>query len=97
MEETALLSIDVVFGPVGGPIELVSLQMPLESTVADALAASALVQRHPELGAAPAVGVWGSEKPLMHRLRDGDRVEIYRPLQVDPKEARRRRLRARQT
>jgi uncharacterized protein len=90
-----LLSIEVVFGPAAGPVELVSLHMPPESTVADALAASGLLQQHPELGASPAVGVWGSEQPLTHRLRDGDRVEIYRPLQVDPKEARRLRYRAR--
>jgi uncharacterized protein len=96
VEETGLLSIAVVFAPAGGPAALVSLQLPPESTVADALAASGLLQRHPELGAEPAVGVWGSEQPLVHRLRDGDRVEIYRPLQVDPKEARRLRLRARQ-
>jgi uncharacterized protein len=35
--------------------------------------------------------VWGRVTPLDHVLRDGDRVEIYRPLTVDPKEARRLR------
>ena len=42
------------------------------------------------------VGVYGRRVALDHLLADGDRVEIYRPLRVDPKEARRRRaLRAR--
>jgi len=37
------------------------------------------------------LGVYGREVGHDFLLRDGDRVEIYRPLQVDPKEARRRR------
>lgn len=38
------------------------------------------------------VGVWGRKKPLNHPLRDGDRVECYRPLKVDPKLARKERF-----
>ncbi|MBV8604800.1 MAG: RnfH family protein [Pelomonas sp.] len=41
------------------------------------------------------VGVWGRLRGLDQTLRDGDRIEVYRPLQVDPKEARRQRYRAR--
>jgi hypothetical protein len=37
------------------------------------------------------IGVWGRKQPLDAALRDRDRVELYRPLQVDPKEARRLR------
>ena len=37
-------------------------------------------------------GVWGRKLPPDHLLRDGDRVEIYRPLKVDPKMARRERF-----
>ena len=32
-------------------------------------------------------------RPLDHPIREGDRVEVYRPLRVDPKEARRQRYR----
>jgi putative ubiquitin-RnfH superfamily antitoxin RatB of RatAB toxin-antitoxin module len=39
------------------------------------------------------VGVWGRKARLDHVLREGDRVEIYRPLQIDPKLARRERFR----
>jgi uncharacterized protein len=91
---TGWLSIEVAFAPAAGRVELVSLRMPPGSTVADALAASGFLQRYPEIGASAAVGVWGSERAPTHRLREGERVEIYRPLQVDPKEARRERLRA---
>lgn len=39
------------------------------------------------------VGVWGRRADLDHVLRDRDRVEVYRGLKVDPKEARRVRYR----
>ena len=38
-----------------------------------------------------AVGVWGERKALDYPLQAGDRIEFYRPLQLDPKEARRAR------
>lgn len=41
---------------------------------------------------APPCGVWGRVVPLDTPLRDGDRVEVYRPLLVDPKVARRERF-----
>lgn len=42
---------------------------------------------------AAGVGVFGQSKPLREALRDGDRVELWRPLAADPKEARRQRAR----
>lgn len=38
------------------------------------------------------VGVWGKVRPYAHQLRHGDRVEIYRALQADPKDARRAKV-----
>ena len=38
------------------------------------------------------VGIFGKLKPLDANLREHDRIEIYRPLIADPKEARRRRV-----
>ena len=53
-----------------------------------------LQQVHPDLDPARcAVGVWGRKQALRDALRDRDRVEVYRPLKVDPKEARRLRYR----
>lgn len=37
------------------------------------------------------VGIWGRARPLTTPLRERDRIEVYRPLTVDPKEARRLR------
>lgn len=63
-----------------------TLELPAGSTARDALAAAGLTEVH-------AVGVFGKRVKLDHTLREGDRLEIYRPLAVDPKEARRRRAR----
>jgi hypothetical protein len=41
------------------------------------------------------VGIFGKPVAVSATLRDGDRVEIYRPLKIDPKEARRRRAETR--
>ena len=41
---------------------------------------------------AVATGVWGKVRPPHYVLRDGDRIEIYRALRADPKQARRARV-----
>ncbi len=61
------------------------------ATVGDALAASGM-EPAPEGG----VAVFGVLATVSQPLADGDRVEVLRPLQVDPKEARRKRAEARQ-
>ena len=60
------------------------------STASQALAASGLLAKFPGLVDAP-MGVWGRTCAPDHPLRDLDRVEVYRALTVDPKEARRLR------
>jgi putative ubiquitin-RnfH superfamily antitoxin RatB of RatAB toxin-antitoxin module len=42
-------------------------------------------------------GIWGKLRPLETRVREHDRIEIYRPLIADPKEARRKRARGKVT
>ncbi len=73
------------------------IALPAGATIADAIAASGL---EGELGidaSKLATGIWSKPKPRDTRLADGDRVELYRLLTADPKEARRRRAnRARQ-
>lgn len=79
-----------------GRQEVIDLDLARGASVADALAAADLAARFPgiDLGALDA-GVWGVRVPRETRLREGDRVELYRPLEADPKEARRRRARPR--
>ena len=69
------------------------LRLPEASTVADAIRASGLLEDFPDLDAAR-VGIFGRAVRPDARLSDGDRVEIYRPLVADPKEARRKRAAA---
>jgi len=87
----APLRIDVAYSPAPRQVQCVALQLPAGSTVADALRASGLLEQHGLLPDALRCGVWGRVQPPEHVLRDGDRVEAYRPLSVDPKEARRLR------
>ena len=94
--EAALLQVEVVYCPAPGHCDRVSLNLPEGACVGDAVAASGLCERH-GLPAAVETGVWGRKQPPQAPLRERDRVELYRPLQVDPKEARRQRYkRARQ-
>jgi putative ubiquitin-RnfH superfamily antitoxin RatB of RatAB toxin-antitoxin module len=77
---------------------LLALELPAGSTVADAVAASGIVERFPEIDPAAAkLGVFGKHVTRDRVLRSGDRVEIYRPLLADPKERRRKRAAKGQT
>ena len=64
------------------------LDLPQGATVADALRVCGLLP-----AAGETVGLWGRRTELSQPLREGDRVELVRPLQVDPKVARRERFR----
>jgi putative ubiquitin-RnfH superfamily antitoxin RatB of RatAB toxin-antitoxin module len=73
------------------------VRVPLQAgmTALEAVRAAALDQEFPELaGVIPALGIHGRRVEPAQLLRDGDRVEIYRPLKFDPREARRRAARA---
>ena len=72
--------------------ELVSLEMCDGSTLADAIAESGLAEKFDNFEVDPSrVGIFSQKSTLDRILRDGDRVEIYRPLIADPKEVRRQR------
>lgn len=73
--------------------ELVSIDIPDGATVLQAVEASGLLKKHPEIdpGGANKLGVYAKLVKLDAVLRDRDRVEIYRPLIADPKEVRRQK------
>ena len=84
--------VTVAFSPATQIVNEVRLRLESGATVGDALQMSGLAQQHPEVALdSLRCGVWGRPCGRDTVLRDGDRVELYRPLQVDPKEARRRR------
>jgi putative ubiquitin-RnfH superfamily antitoxin RatB of RatAB toxin-antitoxin module len=94
-DEDGLLHVEVVYSPVPRVVDQAQLRLPSGSTVEQALRASGVLDRHAlTADERLAVGVWGRRGALGDVLRDGDRVEVYRPLRVDPKEARRQRYRA---
>jgi putative ubiquitin-RnfH superfamily antitoxin RatB of RatAB toxin-antitoxin module len=68
------------------------LTVPAGTTVATAVHLSGLREEFPDIDRdAMAIGIFGKRVRLDDMLQDGDRVEIYRKLLLDPKEARRRR------
>lgn len=74
---------------------VITLRVPAGTTLGQAIIASGITQRHAELDAGSLVaGVFGEVAERGRVLREGERVEIYRPLLADPKQARRRRAAA---
>ena len=91
VDAAAALAVEVIYCPAPGVNERVTLTLALGATVADALRESGLLVRHQLNLEGLRVGVWCKSREPGAPLRDRDRVEIYRPLTVDPKEARRLR------
>jgi uncharacterized protein len=88
---SAEIHVELVYCPRPGEVDRVALTLPAGSTLADAVRASGVLVRHALVLDAVSAGVWSKARPLDSPLREHDRVELYRPLRVDPKEARRQR------
>jgi len=74
---------------------VVRLTVPRGCTVGEAVERSGLLREFPELSAdVIKMGVFGSLRKPEDLLEPGDRVELYRPLIADPKQARRQRAKA---
>ena len=86
-----MINIEVVYALPHEQV-LLKLKLPQGSTVAEAVQASGVVDKHPEINLAQnKLGIYGKLSKADAVLRDKDRVEIYRPLIADPKEVRRKR------
>ena len=84
------VAIEVVFGRPDSQ-SLVALSLEKGATVAVAIERSGLAEEYPDESIADlSAGIWGRIVDRDCVLKDGDRVEIYRPLQLDPRESRRR-------
>ncbi len=69
---------------------IVEIEYEPGMTAASAVARSGLVEAHPEIGQSELVlGIWGVQVAQDCRLQGGDRVEISRPLEADPRDMRR--------
>ncbi len=85
------INIEVVYA-LPGEQTLLKRSVPAGSTVAEALQASGVLAKHPEIDMDKnKLGIFGKLTKADAVLRDKDRIEIYRPLIVDPKEVRRKR------
>ncbi len=79
-----------------GAQQVIEVDVDAGATVRQAIVASGLLAQAPELAQDELdVGVWNQRCSLDAVLRQGDRIEVYRPLRVDPKEARRIRAEVR--
>ncbi|MFN7552292.1 MAG: RnfH family protein [Pseudomonadota bacterium] len=71
---------------------LLQVELPAGATLRDAIDASGILARVPALVVDDRhVGVFSKPRSLSSPVAEGDRVEIYRPLKTDPREARRAR------
>lgn len=71
---------------------LYRVSLPVGSTALQAVQQSGILQELPEVAFDPSrLGIFSRRVEADELLKDGDRVEIYRPLTIDPKDARRRR------
>lgn len=96
MVQIETITVELVYIKPGSQINL-TLDVEQGSTINQVINTSGLLQRFPEIDlSVNKVGVFSKIKPLNHVLTNGDRIEIYRPLLVDPKEARRRRVKEQQ-
>ena len=74
-------------------VTIIELSLPCHATIRDAFDSSQIFKKYPEIDIDNyKFGIFGKLKTLNTVLRQGDRIEIYRPLTADPMEARRRRF-----
>lgn len=87
----AVLRITLVYASAPRTVHEESLSVPSDSTARDALERAGWLARFPEIPT-QTLGIWGRVAGPQTVLRDGDRLEVYRGLRVDPKVARRERF-----
>ena len=91
VSEAAKVSVQVCYARPEGSF-LKALTLDRGTTIAQAIEASGVLSTHPEIDLSQLrLGIFGKLKAADTEVREGDRIEIYRPLQADPKDTRRRR------
>ena len=71
---------------------IIPLEIEADSTIETAILRSGILNLYPEIDLnKQVVGIFSQLRKLSDRMQEGDRIEIYRPLFIDPKEARRRK------
>ena len=84
------VEVEIVYGVTGA--EIIRQEVPANATLKEAIEQSGILEKYPEIDLdSNKVGVFSRKRELHAPVRAGDRIEIYQPLKVDPKEARRLR------
>ncbi len=84
------IRVEVVYADASSQV-VRSVELAAGATVEEALRASGIRDAMPAAFVPAGYGIYGRAVATDALLRDGDRVELYRPLKIDPKQARRRR------
>lgn len=88
--------VKVAYGPQSGSAIEYAVTVPRHANVAMVLKRSGLFENYPELVWPPeSVGIYGRRVALDASVKAQDRIEVYRPLKIDPKQARLLRLKKR--
>lgn len=91
MSESELIHVEVAYALAEHQV-ILELDVPLGTNVEQAIKESTVLDSYPEINLEKnKVGIFGKLTKLVTELKQGDRVEIYRPLIADPKEVRRQR------
>jgi len=91
MENDRICIVEVVYAAKDSQ-SLLSLEVSEHCTVEQAIQQSGLLKTFPEIDLQKnEVGIFSQKVTLNHPLQNGDRIEIYRPLLIDPKESRRKK------
>lgn len=92
--DSSLMKVEVAYALPDEQVILV-IEVPQNTTIEAAIHQSGILEQYPDIDLSTnKVGIFSKLSSLTTPLRAGDRVEIYRPLKIDPKEIRRQRAKA---
>jgi len=90
---STFVEVEIVYGRTGAA-QVIRQQVPGNATLRQAIEQSGILEMYPDIDLdSNSVGIFSRKRELHEPVQGGDRIEIYQPLKVDPKEARRRRAR----
>ena len=90
MVDAPPINVSVVYAHTDGTWFTADCVLPHGATLADAVRTSGILSAYPDWQLEHLhVGIYGHRQPLDAVLHEHDRVEIYRPLKIDPKDRRR--------
>lgn len=91
MDQNKRIKIEVAYATPTAQ-RIITIEMVADATLEMAIQQSGILSIFPEIDLTQQkIGIFGKQRALTDKINAGDRIEIYRPLTIDPKEARRAR------